>query len=140
MAFIENPDGNPFISRGERAVRYGSLLPILGCFLVILSTDVVTYSRLQYFAAAMAFVLTGQALVWVGMHFLRRGDGWDSGILYYLWAGGVMTTIATYGTALAVYNAIVFPPALIPWIPPVVATVAKRRLLRRRGVGAGVGA
>jgi hypothetical protein len=137
VEFIAASTGSPVLRRGERLGRYGSAVPILGTFLVIFSTDVIRYTKMQYLFAVIGISLVGQVMVWIGMENLRRCKGWDSGIVFYLWAGALMTTIAVYGTVLSLYGVTVFPPAILPWVAPVVGSLARRRLVRgRRGEGA----
>ncbi|MBY8884887.1 hypothetical protein K7472_08500 [Streptomyces sp. PTM05] len=146
MAFIVNPNDDPEISRSERIARYGSMVPslawaLLNFTLVLLSPlSKSLISRGQYVAVVLAFAVLGETVVWIGMNSLRRSAGWDCGIIGYLWSGALMTSLVAGGTLLTIGSKATYVAALIPWIPPVVATVAKRRLLRRRGVGAGVGA
>ncbi|PWI45904.1 hypothetical protein [Streptomyces sp. ICBB 8177] len=130
MTFIINPTNDPVLRRGERLARYGSMIPMLGVCLLFMSGIGVRYTRTQYTAIILVAAFLGQVIVWSGMYTLRRCEGWDSGVVSYLWSGGLFT-------ALAVCFTWVFPAALLPWIPPVVATVAKRRLVRRREVETG---
>jgi hypothetical protein len=129
--FVSNPSNDPVLRRGERLTRYGSLIPALSLCLVNIAGAILhtieTYSitRVQYQSILLALTVVGQAIVWIGMDGLRRSQGWDSGILFYVWMGGLFTSLTVTFTGI-------FPPAVIPWIAPVVATVAKRRLLRRK--------
>ncbi|MDI5965071.1 hypothetical protein [Streptantibioticus silvisoli] len=131
MAFIENPQNDPVLRRGERLGRYGSLLPVMGTFAVIFSTDLVRYTKSEYLAAVLCLAAIGQTVTWVGMLSLKRSAGWDSGIIFYLWAGAFVTTIALYGTVVSLFGLRLFLPALIPWIAPITASVAKRRMAVR---------
>jgi hypothetical protein len=116
---------NLALRRGERFGRYGSLVPVFGMFVVIFSTDLVHYTKAQYFAAVLSAAFAGQVLVWIAMLNLKRCEGWDSGILFYLWSGGLLTSVSVYGTAIATYDMVLFVPALIPWVAPVVGSLAR---------------
>src|SRR5437879_3717203 len=139
MAFIENPTNDPVLRRGERLGRYGSMIPILSwavmnLVLVIASPFAkLSPSKVAYVLLYLLFAVSGQVIVWMGMNKLRRCEGWDSGIVFYLWAGGFTTALVLVGTGI-------FPLAVLPLIAPIVATVAKRRMLRRKQVSNGVSA
>jgi hypothetical protein len=129
MAFIVNPTEDPVLRRGERMGRYGSLIPFLGVCVLSIAGGLArmitgeTLTRPQYADAIGALVVVGQVVVWLGMHYLRRCLGWNSGISFYLWAGGFFTSLAICYTT-------VFPLALIPWVAPIVASLARRRMVK----------
>lgn len=132
MRFIDNPGDDPVLTSAERMVRYGSAAPPLSFCGVNLLAIVVEAFHGAHMARAyyvmpvfIAFVL-GQIAVWLGVRGLRMCRGWDSGVLFYLWAGAFFTSLAVCATG-------VFLPALIPWGAPLAATVAGRRA--RRGGG-----
>jgi hypothetical protein len=57
------------------------------------------------------------------MNSLRRSRGWDSGVLFWIWAGGVLAAIVAASTAI---------PAVVPvpLLAPLVATFARFRMRR----------
>lgn len=134
MASIENPKCDPVLGRGERMGRYGSMIPFFAvCLLFVVAGVVKTVtgaeiSRTGYVWSILIPTAIGQVIVWLGMVDLRRCNGWDSGIVFYLWAGG-------FFTSLAICYAGIYWLALIPWVAPVVAGVARGRVGRRGGEG-----
>lgn len=94
-------------------------------------------TRSGYVASVIVFVIVGEVIVWIGMANLRSCGAWDCGITTYLWSGGLLTSIVVGGTLLSVSSRIAYAAALLPWVAPVVASVARRRLVRgRRGESA----
>lgn len=128
--FIENPDGDVELRRAERLVRYGSVIPAIGlCVanivgILVHAITVHQVTRSEYVSVILVSSAVGQTAVWAGLLSLRRCEGWDSGVVFYLWAGGFFTslTVCATGTMLA---------ALLPWVPPFVGSLARRRLRRR---------
>lgn len=136
MAFIEYATNDPVLRRGQLLGRCGSAIPAL-CWaamnlgFVIMSPFAKVYpSRSMYVFLCLLFTVVGQAIVWGGMNTLRRCEGWDSGIVSYLWSGGFATSLVVGGTGI-------LPLTVIPWIAPITASVAKRRLLRRKRLKGG---
>jgi hypothetical protein len=140
MAFwISNPDSDPLLRRGEVLGRYGSCIPFVALgVLAIISATYHTATN-HYFdrgvvqAIVLGFVALGQLMVWAGMEYLRRAAGWANEILFFLWVGAFFTS----GTLA---YAQIFPFTVIPWIPPILATIAKWRLARRKRVEEGTAA
>ncbi len=99
------------------------VINVMGILLHALTWYEVTRNQYAYFI--LTFVFVGQALVWASIRYLRRCEGWESGITFYLWAGGFFTALAVCATAI-------FPLALLPWLAPIVASTAKRQLVRRK--------
>ena len=132
VRFIDNPCDDPVLMFAERMVRYGSAAPPLSfCGANLLAIVVQAFhgpqmARAYYVTPVLIAFVLGQIAVWLGVRGLRMCRGWDSGALFYLWAGAVFTSLAVCATGL-------FLPALIPWGAPLAATVARRRA--RRGGG-----
>lgn len=122
---------DPLLARSDKLVRWGAFVPTFGFFLIGLTGRLVNPSRATFVLAMLCLSAAGQLLVWWGMNGLRRSRGWAvPGVLFYIWAGGVLTAIVAATTAV---------PAVvpIPLLPPLVATFAKRRMrqtARRAGV------
>ncbi|MDI5971810.1 hypothetical protein POF50_021150 [Streptomyces sp. SL13] len=121
---------DPLLRRGEGAARIGSAIPFgLTCLFFVLQGIIKAFGGvdlpiLSYYLSIAAACFVGQLIVWVSMFYLWRCEGWDSGVLFYLWAGG-------FFTSLSICYTWVFPAALIPWIAPITASVAKRRMAVR---------
>ena len=127
--WISTPDSDPVLRRGEALGRYGSAIPALTlCALNIAAAVYHTATNRPFpwgpmLALTLGFTVLGQLMVWVGMEFLRRSGGWRSGIVFFLWAGALFTTLTIGFTG-------VLPLMVVPWIAPVVATIAKARRKR----------
>jgi CDP-diglyceride synthetase len=137
--WISNPDNDPVLRRGEVLSRYGSCIPLvaLGVLNIIAATYHTATNHHFDWGVAKAIILgfaaLGQLMVWVGMEYLRRSAGWASGIVFFLWAGALFTSLTIGFTWI-------FPLTVIPWIAPIVATIAKARLTRRKRVEEGTAA
>ncbi|MGW8380236.1 hypothetical protein [Streptomyces sp. ODS28] len=130
---IHNPDDDPVLRRGERLVRYGGMLPLVAvlAYIVIggivgqlLNVDKDLWQNIHYTWVSVVVGL-GQIAIWLGMYFVQRSRGWESNVLTYFWVGGIVNTIA-------VVQLFVMGLLWIPWVAPVVATIAKRRSVKRR--------
>jgi hypothetical protein len=114
--------------------RYGSMSAALGWALLNLTMVCVSpltksaITRGQYVGAIIGFGVLGQLLTWAGMIGLRQCDGWRCGILPYIWSGALLTSIVVGGTLLSAAPDQAYLGALIPWIAPVVGTVARGRV------------
>jgi hypothetical protein len=114
---------DPELARGDKLVRWGSSVPTLGFCVLGLTSRLVISSRSQWVAAMLILSAIGQLGVWWGMNSLRRSRGWDSGVLFWIWAGGVLAAIVAASTAI---------PAVVPvpLLAPLVATFARFRMRR----------
>ena len=134
--WISNPDNDPVLKRGERLGRFGSCFPLLA--MAVLNIVAATYHTAMNRSfdwgvvqvIILGFVALGQVIVWTAMEYLRRSQGWASGIVFFLWVGALFTTLTLLYIGI-------FPPMVIPWVAPIVATVAKARLARRKRVEEG---
>jgi hypothetical protein len=122
---------DPVIARGDKLVRWGAFVPTMGFCLVCLGGRLVISSRSAYVLVILVLTVVGQTLVWLGMGQLRRGRGWDAGVLFYLWVGGVLATVVAATSAILA----VIP---VPLLAPIVATFARWRAVRRTRRAAGV--
>ncbi|MGW8378620.1 hypothetical protein [Streptomyces sp. ODS28] len=130
---IHNPDGDPVLRRGERLVRYGGMLPMLAVLAYIVIAGLASHLvhidrdlwRNAYYAWVAAVVGAGQIAIWLGMYFVQRSRGWESNVLTYFWVGAVVNTIA-------VVQLFTVSLLWIPWVAPVLATLAKRRSVQQR--------
>lgn len=121
---------DPILALGDKLVRWGALVPTAGFCVLGLASRLVISSRSEWVWSVLTLSAIGQVGVWVGMYLLRRSRGWASGVLFYLWSGGLLAAMVAGSTAI---------PAVIP-IPlaaPLVATVARFRM-RRGAKNAGV--
>jgi hypothetical protein len=66
----------------------------------------------------------GQTLIWRGMRGVQQAGGWLSGVVSYVWVGGVLN-----GWALAFTGYFTLLP--IPLVAPLVATFARWRMRHR---------
>lgn len=137
--FISNPANDLVLKRGERFARIGSAIPWLAVAVlnIVAATVYAAMNRRLPWEAIVAAIVTlaglGQVMVWAGMECLRRSAGWDSGIVFFLWMGGFFTS----GTFVYIG---ILPLAVIPWIAPIIATIAKLRLVQRKRVKEGAAA
>lgn len=118
------------IARGDKLIRWGAFLPMFGFVVIGLTARLLTPSRSTFVTEMLGLSAVGQVLVWLGMNDIRRRTGWDSGVMFYIWSGGVLSTIAAATTAI---------PAVvpIPLLAPLIATFARWRM-RRAARSAGV--
>ncbi|WP_329132921.1 hypothetical protein OG552_14465 [Streptomyces sp. NBC_01476] len=103
---------------------------MFGFVVIGLTARLLTPSRSTFVTEMLGLSAVGQVLVWLGMNDIRRRTGWDSGVMFYIWSGGVLSTIAAATTAI---------PAVvpIPLLAPLIATFARWRM-RRAARSAGV--
>ncbi|MGW8377532.1 hypothetical protein [Streptomyces sp. ODS28] len=132
---IHNPSGDRELRHGERLVRLGGPLPMVGVTVLVISGGIAVnvwgldaVPRWFFPAWVAVFSAIAQGLIWSGMHFLRRARGWSSGAVGYLWLGAAVNSLTL--TYLWPY-----PFLLIPWLAPAIGTIAKRRLAREDARG-----
>lgn len=125
MFFVSDTTDDPLLALSDKLVRWGAVVPFGGLVVIALSARLVDPSRDVYVAEMLALSVLGQLLVWLGMYGLRRTQGWDSGVFFYIGFGGVMNALAVASTGI-VYL------APIPLLAPATAGFAKVRLRRRR--------
>jgi hypothetical protein len=120
---------DPLIARGDKLIRWGAFIPMFGFVVIGLTARLLTPTKATFVVEMLCLSAVGQVLVWLGMNDLRRRRGWDSGVMFYIWSGGVLATIAAATAAIPLL-------APIPLVAPVVATVARWRMRRAaRSVG-----
>lgn len=124
--FVTETSRDPLLARSDRLIRLGGGTAPLGLCLIAITGRLVGLPKPAFDAIMLALLAIGQALVWRGMHGVRRARGWRSGVVAYAWAGGIMS-----GWAIAFTG--YFPLALIPLAAPAWATFARWRT--RRGEG-----
>ncbi|MFF7155545.1 hypothetical protein [Streptomyces sp. NPDC008139] len=112
------------LARSDKLVRWGAVVPFGGLCLISVTARLTDLSRTVFVAEMLSLSCAGQLLVWLGMHGLRRSRGWDSGVLFYVWLGGLMNALAVASTGI-VYL------APIPLLAPATAWLAKVRLRRK---------
>jgi hypothetical protein len=115
---------DPLIARGDKLIRWGAFIPMFGFIVIGLTARLLVPSRATFVVEMLCLSACGQALVWLGMNDLRRRRGWTSGVMFYIWSGGVLATIASATTAIPAV-------APIPLLAPLVATFARWRMHRR---------
>jgi hypothetical protein len=115
---------NPLLARSDKFVRVGGLVSPLGLCLIAVTARLLDPSRQDFIREVLCLTAAGQALTWWGMDGIRRSQGWCSGVVSYVWAGGVMTGLAVSSTAIIAL-------APIPLLAPLVATFARWRMHRR---------
>ncbi|SCE45312.1 hypothetical protein GA0115240_163538 [Streptomyces sp. DvalAA-14] len=96
---------------------------MLGLCVIALTARLLDPSRLTFALEMAGLSAIGQLLTWAGMHGVWRSNGWDSGVLLYVWLGGFLG-----GMALTSAGGWVLTP--IPLVAPLVATLARWRLHR----------
>lgn len=112
---------------GHKLVRIGGPLAPAGTIAVMFAGAAVNailgdgaFTTDRFKVAIGVLSLAGQLLIWAGMHQVRRARAWHSGVTEYLWFGAIFTTFP-----LCAF--LPYPALLVPWVAPVVATLAKRR-------------
>lgn len=98
-------------------------MPTMGFCVLGITSRLVISSRAEWVVAMLALSAIGQVGIWCGMNSLRRSRGWDSGVLFWIWVGGVLAAMVAGSTAIPA----VMP---IPLLAPLVATFARWRMRR----------
>ncbi|MFC4033640.1 hypothetical protein ACFO3J_19440 [Streptomyces polygonati] len=114
---------DPLIARGDKLIRWGAFIPMFGFVVIGLTARLLTPNRSAFVIEMLLLSVVGQVLVWLGMNALRRRNGWDSGVMFYIWSGGILSTIAAATTAI-------FAVMPIPLLAPIVATFFRWRMHR----------
>ncbi|WP_188279937.1 hypothetical protein [Streptomyces sp. CBMA29] len=100
------------------------MVPFAGLGLLAVTAPLLRPSRFTFTVETLSLSATGQLLLWCGMFGLFRMRGWASGVLAYIWLGGLFNALAVASTGI-VYL------APVPLLAPATAWLAKVRLRRR---------
>lgn len=123
--YVSNTNGDPLLARSDKLIRAGGLVPFAGLGLVAVTARLLDPSRFAFTLEMLSLSAIGQLLVWCGMFGLFRVRGWASGVLSYIWLGGLWNAMAVASTGI-IYL------APIPLLAPATAWLAKIRLRRGR--------
>ncbi len=118
---------------GRSLARFGSVFPFAVLAVINIAAAVVNSATGHGIAwgvtdaVILGCAAIGQIAVWTALAVLRKDAGRDTGILVYLWLGGAFTALALLSTS-------VFYLAVIPFLPPLAATIARTRSRSRTPV------
>lgn len=96
---------------------------MLGLCVIALTARLLDPDRAVFASAMFCLSAVGQGLTWRGLNCVRHRSGWDSGVLFPVWVGGILGAMAVLSTGVVT----VVP---IPLVAPLVATFARWRLRR----------
>lgn len=122
--FPSDATDDPLLARSDRLIRIGAAIPMLGFGAIAVTARLLAPSHATFVLEMLLVSLSAQTLTWSGIAGVWRCSGWTSGVLFYIWFGGVMGVMSLVATAI---------PAIIPipLLAPLVATIARWRAVRR---------
>jgi hypothetical protein len=115
---------DPLLARSDKFIRAGALVAPLGLCTVAMTARLLDPTRHVFVVEMLCLSAIGQALVWWGLNGVRRSKGWDSGVVSYVWTGGILNAMAVSSTEVLVLSP-------IPLIAPLVAAFARQRFHRK---------
>ncbi|SEN07909.1 hypothetical protein SAMN05216267_1001168 [Actinacidiphila rubida] len=121
---------DPLLARSDKLIRLGALVAPVGLCLFAMTSRLWNPTKLEFELVMFSLAGVGQVLVWRGMRGVYLTRGWLSGVVAYVWLGGVLNA-----WALAFTGSFSLLPAA--FVAPLVATVARFRM-RRGAKHAGV--
>lgn len=114
---------DPLLARSDKRIRLGAIFAPVGLGLIAITARLLNPTKVEFDLEMFCLASVGQGLVWWGMLGVQRTNGWLSGVVAYVWLGGVLN-----GWALAFTG--YFALLTLPLLAPLVATFARWRMRR----------